>query len=56
MQEEQIQEKNKNHPVIVYSKSWCPYCGEVGVSNGCKNCCQRPWLARLVSWLSIKFG
>lgn len=27
--EEQIQEKNQKHPVIVYSKSWCPYCGEV---------------------------
>lgn len=34
MQEEQIQEKNKKHPVIVYSKSWCPYCGEVGLQTG----------------------
>ncbi|KAL3151778.1 hypothetical protein ABBQ38_012752 [Trebouxia sp. C0009 RCD-2024] len=27
--EEQVKEKNKKHPVVVYSKSWCPYCGEV---------------------------
>ena len=34
MQEDQVQEKNKKHPVIVYSKSWCPYCEEVGLQTG----------------------
>lgn len=27
--EEQVKDKNQQHPVIVYSKSWCPYCAEV---------------------------
>ncbi len=30
MQEEQVNDKNQKHPVIVYSKTWCPYCAEVG--------------------------
>lgn len=27
--EEQVKEKNHKHPVIVYSKTWCPYCAQV---------------------------
>jgi glutaredoxin 3 len=26
---EQVREKNEENPVIVYSKSWCPYCSQV---------------------------
>jgi len=28
---EQVQEKNKKFPVLVYSKTWCPYCAEVKI-------------------------
>eukprot|EP01024_Parvocaulis_polyphysoides_P074149 TRINITY_DN9566_c0_g1_i12.p2 TRINITY_DN9566_c0_g1~~TRINITY_DN9566_c0_g1_i12.p2 ORF type:complete len:135 (+),score=16.52 TRINITY_DN9566_c0_g1_i12:138-542(+) len=26
---EQILQKNKENPVMLYSKSWCPFCGQV---------------------------
>jgi len=26
---EMVKEKNEQNPVIVYSKSWCPYCARV---------------------------
>lgn len=24
-----VKQKNKDNPVIVYSKTWCPYCSQV---------------------------
>ena len=29
-QVEMVKEKNQENPVIVYSKTWCPYCSQVG--------------------------
>lgn len=31
LQVEQVQEKNKKFPVLVYSKTWCPYCAQVAL-------------------------
>lgn len=36
-QVEQVKEKNQENPVIVYSKSWCPYCAQVGLSGVLKD-------------------
>ena len=30
-QVEQIKEKNEKYPVMIYAKSWCPYCGQVTI-------------------------
>lgn len=30
MQEDQIKEKNEKYPIMIYAKSYCPFCSQVG--------------------------
>ena len=34
-QVDEVQKKNQENPVIVYSKSWCPYCSQVRAQVVC---------------------